>query len=643
MKKTFLSIIMAVTAMVATAQEWAPVGENIRTSWAEQIDPSHPLPAYPRPQMVRTDWMNLNGLWNYAITDAAADTFTAQGQILVPFAVESSLSGVGKSLAKGEALWYEREFTLPKKWKGKNVLLNFGAVDWHAEVYVNGVLVGEHKGGYDPFSFDVTACLKKSGKQVLKVKVQDATDNGFQPRGKQCLINRSIWYTPVSGIWQTVWLEPVATAHVNNYYVVGDIDEGTMSFDVDADAAEGDIVKVAVLEGQEGYSAEKPSQTVVAEAVVENGKAQIKIADVKTWSPDSPYLYGVRVSVERKGKVIDCVEGYTAMRKISIVNDESPNHYRRMALNNEALFHFGPLDQGWWPDGLYTAPTDEALEWDVIKTKELGFNMIRKHIKLEPARWYYFCDLHGLMVWQDMPCIGDHGKKQMPARDPEVVAAVSNKWSSDSFLGGTYCTIPQEWKDNYYREWTNIINAFKNFQCIVVWVPFNEAWGQFDTPAAVRLTRKLDPTRLINSASGGNYDLSEGAEGFGDILDVHHYPCPAMNAFDRKFVNVLGEYGGIGLPVEGHTWNISRKWGYGANKTTAEDVMAQYETFLDMLKIFVQTGCAAAVYTQTTDVEGEVNGLITYDRKVIKVNMPRIAKGNQSVIKSMPAKEIKKK
>jgi beta-galactosidase/beta-glucuronidase len=593
--------------------------------------------------MVRADWMNLNGLWNYAITDAAADTFTAQGQILVPFAVESSLSGVGKSLAKGEALWYEREFTLPKKWKGKNVLLNFGAVDWHAEVYVNGVLVGEHKGGYDPFSFDVTACLKKSGKQVLKVKVQDATDNGFQPRGKQCLINRSIWYTPVSGIWQTVWIEPVATAHVNNYYVVSDIDEGTMSFDVDAAVADGDIVKVAVLEGQEGYSAEKPSQTVVAEAVVENGKAQIRIADVKTWSPDSPYLYGVRVSVERKGKVIDCVEGYTAMRKISIVKDESPNHYRRMALNNEALFHFGPLDQGWWPDGLYTAPTDEALEWDVIKTKELGFNMIRKHIKLEPARWYYFCDLHGLMVWQDMPCIGDHSKKQMSARDPEVVAAVSNKWSSDSFLGGTYCTIPQEWKDNYYREWTNIINAFKNFQCIVVWVPFNEAWGQFDTPAAVRLTRKLDPTRLINSASGGNYDLSEGAEGFGDILDVHHYPCPAMNAFDRKFVNVLGEYGGIGLPVEGHTWNISRKWGYGGNKATAEDVMVQYETFLDMLKVFVQTGCAAAVYTQTTDVEGEVNGLITYDRKVIKVDMPRIAAGNKSVIESMPEKEIKKK
>ena len=414
-----------------------------------------------------------------------------------------------------------------------------------------------------------------------------------------------------------------------------------MAIEVDAAASEGDIVKVAVLEGGVGYSAEKPSQTVLADAVVTDGKAVVKIADVKTWSPDSPYLYGIKVSIERKGKVVDSVDGYTAMRKISVVKDGTPNNYKRMALNNKSLFHFGPLDQGWWPDGLYTAPTDEALEWDIIKTKEMGFNMIRKHIKLEPARWYYYCDLHGIMVWQDMPCIGDHNKKQMPARDKEIQDAIWNKWSSDSFLGGTDCKIPQEWKDNYYREWTNIINAFKNFQCIVVWVPFNEAWGQFDTPAAVRLTRKLDPTRLINCASGGNYDLSEGEKGFGDILDVHHYPCPAMNIFERKFVNVLGEYGGIGLPVEGHTWEIERKWGYGGNKKNAEEVMKQYEDFLDMLKVFVQTGCAAAVYTQTTDVEGEVNGLITYDRKVIKVDMPRIAKGNQSVISSMPASQKK--
>lgn len=630
---TLFASLLAVTA--AFAQEWAPVGENIRTPWAEQVDPSAPLQAYPRPQMVRQDWMNLNGLWNYAITDASSETFDAQGKILVPFAIESSLSGVGKRVSKGEALWYEREFTVPKKWKGKNILLHFGAVDWQSEIYVNGVLVGEHKGGYDPFSFDVTSALKKSGKQVIRVKVQDATDNSFQPRGKQCIINAGIWYTPVTGIWQTVWMEPVTPSYVRNYYAVSDIDKGEIAFDVDASPAAGDVVKVALLEGGEGYSAENPSQTILAEAVVENGKAIVKVDEVKTWSPDSPYLYGVKVWVERNGKVVDSVNGYTAMRKISIKQDSTLNKYNRMALNNELLFHFGPLDQGWWPDGLYTAPTDEALEFDVIKTKEHGFNMIRKHIKVEPARWYYYCDLHGIMVWQDMPCIGDHSKTVMPARDEDVKKAVSNKWSSDSIFGGTECDIPQEWKDNYYREWADILNAFKNFQCIVVWVPFNEAWGQFDTPAVVKFTREIDPTRLINPASGGNFDFSAGVKEFGDILDVHHYPCPAMNVFERKFVNVLGEYGGIGMPVEGHTWIIDRKWGYGKVKENSEELMKQYEEYLEMLKTFVATGCAAAVYTQTTDVEGEVNGLMTYDRKVIKMDVPRIAAANRKVIESM--------
>lgn len=630
---TFLALSVAISSF---AQKWAPVGNNIKTEWTSKIDPSNPLPEYPRPQMVRKNWVNLNGLWNYAITEASAESFKSEGRILVPYAVESSLSGVGRRITKNDALWYERSFSIPKDWEGKNVLLHFGAVDWQAEVYVNDQQVGEHRGGYDPFSFDITPYLKKSGKQTVKVKVQDASDNGFQPRGKQCIINTGIWYTPVSGIWQTVWLEPVAPAHIENYYVVSDVDKSTMTIEVDASTSEGDVVKVAVLEGGQGYSAENPSSKVIAETRVQNGKAEIKIDNMKTWSPDCPYLYGVRLTVTRDGKVVDTVEGYTAMRKISIVKDKSLNAYHRMALNNDPLFQFGPLDQGWWPDGLYTAPTDEALKFDVVKTKELGFNMIRKHIKVEPARWYYWCDVYGMLVWQDMPCIADHSRKQFPARDKEVVEVSAAKWSHDSFLGGTYCDIPLEWKSNFYREWTNIINAFKNFQCIVVWVPFNESWGQFDTPAVVKMTKELDPTRLVNPASGGNFDFSCGAEGYGDIIDVHHYPCPAMNFFDRKFVNVLGEYGGIGLPVEGHTWNIDRKWGYGGTKKDSEEVMTIYEQYLDMLKVFVSTGCAAAVYTQTTDVEGEVNGLMTYDRKVIKVDIPRIAKGNKSVIESMP-------
>lgn len=636
MKRISMIFMALAVATASFAQEWAPVGENIRTPWAEDVNPACPHPEYPRPQMVRADWQNLNGLWKYGITGAEAETFDAEGQILVPFALESSLSGVGKRLNKGEALWYEREFTIPKKWKGQDILLNFGAVDWKAEVYVNNTLVGEHSGGYDPFSFDITPYLKKSGKQMLRVKVQDASDNGFQPRGKQCIINTSIWYTPVSGIWQTVWLEPVPAARIEKYYAVSDIDNGTLTVEVASKTAEGDVVKVALLEGGVGYSAELPSQKVLAEEMVVDGVAVLKVADLKTWSPDTPYLYGVKVTVERKGKVVDSVSGYTAMRKVSMVRDQSLNSYKRIALNNEPLFQFGPLDQGWWPDGLYTAPTDEALMFDVVKTKEMGFNMIRKHIKVEPARWYYYCDLYGIMVWQDMPSIGDHSRNVMKARDEEVKAAVSNKWSHDSIFDGTDCKIPEEWKQNYYKEWGAIIDAFKHFQCIVVWVPFNEAWGQFDTPEVVKFTRKQDPTRLINSASGGNFDFSAGVAGFGDILDVHHYPCPAMNLFERKFVNVLGEYGGIGLPVEGHMWIIDRKWGYGKVKENSEQLMEQYEAYLEMLKTFVQTGCAAAVYTQTTDVEGEVNGLMTYDRKVVKVDLPRISAANRAVIESMP-------
>ena len=346
MKRIIISTLAVLAGMALSAQNWAPVGENIKTRWASEVNPSSPLPEYPRPQMVRGEWMNLNGLWNYGITDSHAVAFDAEGQILVPYPIESALSGVGKRVEKNQALWYEREFTLPKKWAGKDVLLNFGAVDWHAEVYVNDRCVGEHKGGYDPFSFNITPYLNKSGKQVIKVKVMDATDNSYQPRGKQCIINKSIWYTPVTGIWQTVWLEPVNKDHIENYYAVSDIDKGTITFDVEATYAKGDVLKVNLLEGAVNYSTENPSTNVIASATVENGKAVINVPEVNTWSPANPYLYGVQVVLERNGKAVDTIEGYTAMRKISVVRDTTPNKYKRMALNNEALFHFGPLDQG---------------------------------------------------------------------------------------------------------------------------------------------------------------------------------------------------------------------------------------------------------------------------------------------------------
>ena len=615
--------------MIANAQ-WAPVGNEIKTPWASEVNPKNVHQEYPRPQMVRQEWANLNGLWNYGITDVTAETFTPEGEILVPFAVESSLSGVGRRVTKENTLWYERDFTVPASWKNQNIILHFGAVDWKAEVFVNGQRVGEHKGGYDPFSYDITPYLKKSGKQNLVVKVFDATDNSLQPRGKQCIINSAIWYTPVSGIWQTVWLEPVNKTYIQDYYPVSDLAKSTITVDVKtANAYVRDIVEVELLEGGIGYNPEMPSDKVIAKAVVSKGKAVINVPEVKTWSPDSPYLYGMRITITRDGKVIDQVEGYTAMRSIKAQNDKSPNQYKRMALNGKNLFQYGPLDQGWWPDGLYTAPCDEALKFDIVKTKEMGYNMIRKHIKVEPARWYYWCDVLGVMVWQDMPSIGDYAGTQLKSRDLDVQKAVKNVWSKDSLLGGTECDIPQEWKDNFYNEWTNIMTTLRGFQCIVCWVPFNEAWGQFDTPEVVKYTKKFDPTRLVNESSGGNFHL------VGDIIDVHHYPHPAMNVFEAKFINVLGEYGGIGYPVPGHTWEIDRKWGYGKNKQSSEEVMQQYEIYAEMLKTFVQTGCAAAVYTQTTDVEGEVNGLMTYDRAVIKVDIPKLAEINRAVIESM--------
>ncbi len=637
MRRIIASIsALAVSAMAFAQGGWSPAGDNIRTPWAEEVNPAAPLPEYPRPQMVRADWQNLNGLWNYAVTPAAASGFEAEGKILVPFAIESSLSGVGKSVGRDNALWYEREFTVPSKWKGRDIILHFGAVDWLSELWINGQKVGEHKGGFTPFEYNITPYLKKSGKQTLTMRVYDATDNSYQPRGKQICVPEGIWYTPVTGIWQTVWMEPVAAAHITDYYVVSDIDNAKMSFEVSAEGlTSADAVKVQLIEGGVGYSAETPGSAVLAEAVVEGGKAEIAVPDMKTWSPDEPYLYGIRISIVRGKKVIDSVDGYTAMRKVSMCRSQKTRYsydYKRIGLNNAPLFQFGPLDQGWWPDGLYTAPTDEALKFDIEKTKEWGFNMIRKHIKVEPARWYYWCDVLGMLVWQDMPSIADHGRRAY--RDAEIEKNVRNRWAGDSFVGGTDCVIPEEWKQNYYREWTDIIQSLKKFQCIVVWVPFNEAWGQFDTPVAVELTRKLDSTRLINESSGGNFSFC------GDIIDVHHYPFPAMNAFEARFINVLGEYGGIGLPVEGHLWQKDRNWGY-VKYSNGNEVLDEYEKFAEMLKVFTRTGCSAAVYTQTTDVEGEVNGIMTYDRKVIKVDEERLARINRAVIKSMDEPLVK--
>ena len=570
--------------------------------------------------MVRKDWKNLNGLWDYAITPASLPMIgEADGQILVPFCVESSLSGVGRRVGKDEVLWYRTTIESPESWE--KTLLHFDAVDWAADVYVNGELALSHTGGFTAFSLDVTEALK-NGPAEIAVRVFDPTDDPAWsiPRGKQVCNPNGIWYTPVTGIWQTVWMENVPEAgYIADYNVRTDISTGEIAVSAICEgAAEGDEIAVEVLRPKIGYNPEKPGWSIFAVAKAQapaDGEVINRIAEPKLWSVDSPYLYGLKISLLRDGKVIDSVQGYTAMRKISEKADEAG--VKRLALNDEILFQFGPLDQGWWPDGLYTAPTAEAMAFDIEKTKELGFNMIRKHIKVEPSRWFYDCDRLGMLVWQDMPNIG-YPKRGDWGQGKDYYGS-----------GADYWAINDNIKANYYKEWTEIINQVKKFQCIVVWVPFNEAWGQFDTKAVADYTKALEPTRLVNAASGGNW-----IEGAGDLLDSHYYPHPQMRILDDRMVNVLGEYGGIGYPVEGHIWETERNWGYIQFEDT-DAVTDMYVSYAEQLIGIKQNSkCAAAVYTQTTDVEIEVNGFYTYDRKVLKMNPERVREANRRVIQA---------
>lgn len=601
MKKTILTTVAALS-MLCTFAQWKPVGDKIKTPWAEKVDPANVLPEYPRPQMVRSQWVNLNGLWDYAIKPAGAmEPKTMDGKILVPFAVESSLSGVQKGLTEKDELWYRRTFSVPAAWKGSNVLLNFGAVDWKADVFVNDILAGSHTGGFTPFSLDITPYLKAKGEQKLVVRVFDGTDKGYQPRGKQVLNPNGIWYTPVSGIWQTVWIEPVAKSHISGIKAIPNLDQKNIAVTVAAEnCTTGDLVEVKILD---------KGKLVASATGLPGSPLRLGIAEPKLWSPDSPFLYDMEVSLRQGGKTVDKVDSYTAMRKIGTKRDKGG--ILRMTLNDKPLFHFGPLDQGWWPDGLFTAPTDEALLFDILKTKELGYNMIRKHVKVEPARWYYHCDREGILVWQDMPS-GDMG----------------NKWEMYTYNGGTDKNRTQESKDNFSKEWKEIMDLCMSSPSVVVWVPFNEAWGQFDTERIVNWTMEYDPSRLVNPASGGNHYLT------GDILDTHHYPNPRLTLLDTNRATVLGEYGGIGFVMKGHLWEPDRNWGY-IRLNSPKEVTDEYEKYAEMLYKLIGRGFSAGVYTQTTDVEMEVNGLMTYDRKEMKVEPERIRKINQKLCNAL--------
>lgn len=595
--RTFLIIFLTVLSFGATSQT------ILKTPWTDQVDKNNPLPEYPEPQLVRDAWQSLNGQWDFAILPKGSSPETGYaGKITVPFPVESYLSGVQTTAGPENELWYERSFDLLLNRKGKRIILKFGAVDWEAEVWVNDQLAGKHQGGFDSFSFDITDFLVKDKSQKVKVRVWDPSDSGPQPRGKQVKDPKGIWYTPVTGIWQSVYILEVPSGYISSTYSMTDWENSAQVFYPEiTNPKENHEVEVVVMDNQRVISSFKGKP---------NAALPVRIEKPKTWSPDSPFLYQVSIKLYEGKKIVDQVSSYAAFRDIRMGKDETG--HQRMLLNGEPLFQYGPLDQGWWPDGLYTAPTDEALLFDIEKTKEMGFNMIRKHVKVEPARWYYHADRLGMLVWQDMPS-GDMGNRW------EVRPGVIRE--------EMYKNRTAESEEIFKKEWTEIINEFRFFPSIVVWVPFNEAWGQFKTGEITKMTRDLDPSRLINSASGGNFEM-EGTKVVGDILDLHNYPDPVLpdpQIFGDKNILVLGEYGGLGLPIEGHTWQLKDNWGY-QSFSTKEELKARYMILLEDLADLIPKGLAAAIYTQTTDVEVETNGLMTYDRKIIKIPVDELKK-----------------
>jgi hypothetical protein len=560
--------------------------------------------------MVRKDWMNLNGLWEFSIGKIPKETMTVpiakplDKRILVPFAVESALSGVMQRIDDSRYLLYRRTFKVPESWKGKRVLLHFGAVDWKTTVWVNGQVVGDHRGGYDAFSFDISDDLKKDGEQELIVGISDPTDAGTQPRGKQVSKPSGIYYTPTSGIWQTAWLEPVGPAHwTKTLKITPNIDREEVRVEVSVGGPPlddpGDVaLEVAVMDEDREIARSKGKYDGLV----------LSIKNPKLWSPENPFLYGLKIILSEKGEPPnppDVVTSYFAMRKTSLGKDDKG--ITRLFLNNKPYFQVGPLVQGFWPDGLYTAPTDEALKYDIEVTKKLGFNMIRKHVKVEPQRWYYWCDKLGILVWQDMPS----GDKSIAPGKPDIKRT------------------PESAKQ-YEAELKAMIDGLYNHPCIVMWVVFNEGWGQFDTARITKWTKDYDPTRLVNCASGWN-----DHPGVGDVHDMHKYPSPGSPLPEEKRAAVLGEFGGLGLPIKEHMWQ-AKSWSYQGTKDGAE-LTQKYQRFLKTVyDLKEKPGLSAAVYTQTTDVETETNGLMTYDRAVIKVDVDKVAAANRGDFSKLP-------
>ena len=607
MYNRILFFFLFFTAQVQ-AQNWKAVDGKIMSQWAKTVNPENAWQEYPRPQFERTQWKNLNGLWDYAILKTnQIQPKRFQGKILVPFSFESPLSGVGKSIRPKDKMWYKKSFSLPKSWSGKDVILHFEAVDYHSAVWVNDILVGTHKGGFDRFSFNITSYLKSNGQQKIVLAVEDATNFSSQPRGKQQINASGIYYTPVSGIWQTVWLEAVSSeAYLKQVKITTDIDNNAVRLVPMSNVSLTKGYKVAVDVFFDGNK-------ITSRITAPDTPLELKIKKPQLWSPDHPHLYDIKMNlINPSGEVIDKIDSYFGMRKISLGDHKGVKY---LFLNNVPLFHYGPLDQGWWPDGLLTPPSDEAMRYDIEMTKAMGFNMIRKHVKIEPDRWYYHCDQLGIMVWQDMPSYNRLALKtpeemEKTKRKDRIYHALERISKEDADLNRRSEDAAQ-----FELELRRMIDLHFNAPSIVMWIPFNEGWGQYDTSRISDFVKQVDPNRLVNPTSGWTLRPS------GDIYDIHTYHIDLTvppTAIDRA--TVIGEFGGIGYPIQENLWNPKmRNWGY-QTYYNADDLLKNYiYKFDQIVKMKENNGLSAAVYTQTTDVEGEINGLMTYDREVTKM------------------------
>jgi hypothetical protein len=590
-------------AIIPPNFKMAPI--HMESRWAKDVDPTNALNEYPRPQLQRKKWQNLNGIWEYSITDSSSNLPTKfDGQILVPYPIESALSGVKKNLMPDQLLWYKKIIQRPIANANDRILLNFGAVDWQATIYINGKFVGDHTGGYQNFSYDVTSFLKPGNNELL-VKVYDPSDQGPNPHGKQVLHPANIYYTASSGIWQTVWLEAVPTTRITHFKATPDIDKGLLDIVIGTTGkVDNTILEVTTsANGEIVNTTKKTISTTVEHGKFASVNIQVNIPNEKLWSPDDPFLYDLTIKILKKNKTIDEVKSYFGMRKIDIQKDEKG--IDRIFLNNKYTYNLGILDQGFWPEGLYTAPTDEALSFDIKTIKSLGFNTIRKHIKIEPDRWYYHADKIGVLVWQDFV---------NPTQDLRAGS-----------------------KPIFEKEVRETMEQLHNHPSIITWVLFNERWGAYDQQRLTEWVKKNDPSRIVNGHSGEllyvDNQLREQANApwiSSDMADVHSYPDPRMPPSKPNQARVLGEFGGVGVPVPGHEWDDMQGWGY--IQATPEELKNKYARMIQELKGLERAGLSASIYTQPFDVEGEENGLLTYDRSIIKIPVNEIRSLNKQLV-----------